>query len=239
MGFVFIEANVKRWGLAPMTGSLAPPPPYGSEQGSILLEGGQHGVQEGQGWGGAWGGRSRSATVRTGRHQVRSPGPQRSSTDISLAQLSLIDSGEDQIIDDVEDVGEGTSLAVSSTLLDLGAPMTAAEALRLVQADSEAPPPGYESPEDDEEGMSYTRDRRRMADYEDEDDEDDADVMGSTSTATPRPGTAFRNRRYEAEDDERSRLLSLDGEDGAREPSPPIPSYDVAVGSVGGSGHER
>ncbi|KAF4121820.1 SPRY protein [Geosmithia morbida] len=37
-GFVFIEANVKKWGLAPVTGSLAPPPPYGSEQGSILLE---------------------------------------------------------------------------------------------------------------------------------------------------------------------------------------------------------
>ncbi|KAK2864946.1 Rsp5p-dependent ubiquitination, sorting of cargo proteins at the multivesicular body [Arthroderma sp. PD_2] len=41
MGFVFIEANVKKWGLAPMTGSLAPPPPYGSEQGSILLEAGR------------------------------------------------------------------------------------------------------------------------------------------------------------------------------------------------------
>ncbi|KAK7910936.1 hypothetical protein PG985_013417 [Apiospora marii] len=40
-GFVFIEANVKKWGLAPMTGSLAPPPPYGSEQGSILLESGR------------------------------------------------------------------------------------------------------------------------------------------------------------------------------------------------------
>lgn len=41
LGFVFIEANVKKWGLAPMTGSLAPPPPYGSEQGSILLESGR------------------------------------------------------------------------------------------------------------------------------------------------------------------------------------------------------
>src|SRR5271154_5920058 len=41
MGFVFIEANVKKWGLAPMTGSLAPPPPYGSEQGIILLEAGR------------------------------------------------------------------------------------------------------------------------------------------------------------------------------------------------------
>ncbi|KAF2665692.1 endosome protein [Microthyrium microscopicum] len=41
LGFVFIEANVKKWGLAPASGSLAPPPPYGSEQGSILLEGGR------------------------------------------------------------------------------------------------------------------------------------------------------------------------------------------------------
>ena len=46
MGFVFIEANVKKWGLAPTTGTLAPPPAYGSERGSILLEAaGQREVQ--------------------------------------------------------------------------------------------------------------------------------------------------------------------------------------------------
>ena len=39
-GFVFIEANVKKWGLAPMVGTLAPPPAYGSERGSILLDSG-------------------------------------------------------------------------------------------------------------------------------------------------------------------------------------------------------
>lgn len=39
-GFVFIEANVKKWGLAPSIGTLAPPPAYGSERGSILLESG-------------------------------------------------------------------------------------------------------------------------------------------------------------------------------------------------------
>lgn len=37
-GFVFIEANVKKWGLAPANGSLAPPPPYGAEQEFVLLE---------------------------------------------------------------------------------------------------------------------------------------------------------------------------------------------------------
>lgn len=38
-GFVFIEANVKKWGLAPVQGNLAPPPPYGRhEQNSLLLE---------------------------------------------------------------------------------------------------------------------------------------------------------------------------------------------------------
>lgn len=41
LGFVYIEANVKKWGLAPQTGSLAPPPPYGVEQGSVLLQGGR------------------------------------------------------------------------------------------------------------------------------------------------------------------------------------------------------
>ena len=57
-GFVFIEANVKKWGLAPMTGTLAPPPAYGSERGSILLDAGygisgQNNSQTGQGGMGA------------------------------------------------------------------------------------------------------------------------------------------------------------------------------------------
>lgn len=39
-GFVYIEANVKKWGLAPAHGSLAPPPPYGAEQDFLLLESG-------------------------------------------------------------------------------------------------------------------------------------------------------------------------------------------------------
>ena len=46
-GFVFIEGNVKKWGLAPMTGTLAPPPRYGREEESILLDSGrQHGQSQ-------------------------------------------------------------------------------------------------------------------------------------------------------------------------------------------------
>lgn len=127
MGFVFIEANVKKWGLAPMTGSLAPPPPYGSEQGSILIESGRDGIREGQGYFGH--GRTHSNQIRLGRPPT-SPGPQRSPTDISLAQLNLIDSRD-------EDAGEGMSTATSThtVLQDTGSPLGLAD----------APPPEYES----------------------------------------------------------------------------------------------
>lgn len=47
-GFVFIEANVKKWGLAPMAGTLAPPPAYGHQMGSILLASAQERFQPSQ-----------------------------------------------------------------------------------------------------------------------------------------------------------------------------------------------
>ncbi|EGS17486.1 uncharacterized protein CTHT_0068130 [Thermochaetoides thermophila DSM 1495] len=102
-GFVFIEANVKKWGLAPMTGSLAPPPPYGAEEDTILLETGtKDGFNSGPYRGHHYSqsaqpyrpgtnqldpGHSRS---RSGNFRVLppvSPGPPRSPTDISLAHL--------------------------------------------------------------------------------------------------------------------------------------------------------
>lgn len=148
LGFVFIEANVKKWGLAPMTGSLAPPPPYGSEQGSILLEGGREGVREGMGGYVAAGlssfvnhGRSSSAQMRLGRHQPTSPGPQRSPTDISLAQLSLISQDED--------VGEGTSSSAAVAA-------AAAIGLGLENLDADAPPE-YESPDGTPERERHVR----------------------------------------------------------------------------------
>ncbi|RMZ90198.1 hypothetical protein DV736_g2569, partial [Chaetothyriales sp. CBS 134916] len=94
LGFVFIEANVKKWGLAPMTGSLAPPPPYGSEQGSILLESGREGVRQPEYQPGH--SRTRSGLARLGLPSGNT-GPQRSPTDISLAQLAHVPSQEVQL----------------------------------------------------------------------------------------------------------------------------------------------
>ncbi|KAF8310549.1 SPRY-domain-containing protein, partial [Clavulina sp. PMI_390] len=48
-GFVHLEANVKKWGLAPSQGTLAPPPAYGSERGSILLQAGGSASPRGMG----------------------------------------------------------------------------------------------------------------------------------------------------------------------------------------------
>ena len=97
-GFVFIEANVKKWGLAPMTGSLAPPPPYGSEQGSILLESGREGGHTPRESGHT---RTRSGLGRLG-FPAGNPGPLRSPTDISLAQLAHIASHPDAEYGDIQ-----------------------------------------------------------------------------------------------------------------------------------------
>jgi hypothetical protein len=130
LGFVFIEANVKKWGLAPMTGSLAPPPPYGSEQGSILLESGRessanlaHRVYQDPTYA------QTSSTVRI--PPAPSPGPVRSPTDISLAPLAHIPSNED--------AGEGSSRAAT----------TNPEQVRLLNPDGleQGPPPEYTSPD--------------------------------------------------------------------------------------------
>jgi hypothetical protein len=128
MGFVFIEGNVKKWGLAPMTGSLAPPPPYGSEQGSILLESGRESAaQISQRV-------YQNANYAASGSSVRippapSPGPARSPTDISLAQLTHIPS--------LEDAGEGSSrFALGDEEANIG----------IDDEEHEAPPPEYSSP---------------------------------------------------------------------------------------------
>jgi hypothetical protein len=164
-GFVFIEANVKKWGLAPVTGSLAPPPPYGSEQGSILLETGtkdgftgSQGQQHSQSLTGtpfnfhgsssntnsnsnlnSHHGRSRSGTFRV--LHPNSPGPVRSPTDISLAHLVPND----------ENGEASNSLSYQQSLHSSehhdGNP------LHLHLEDAANPPPDYASPDhSDREG---------------------------------------------------------------------------------------
>ncbi len=64
-GFVHIEANVKKWGLAPSVGTLAPPPAYGSERGSILLEAGAGTPRAGGAGPLARGGRRSRRSLRT------------------------------------------------------------------------------------------------------------------------------------------------------------------------------
>ncbi|KAF2430941.1 SPRY-domain-containing protein [Tothia fuscella] len=167
LGFVYIEANVKKWGLAPTTGSLAPPPPYGSEQGSILLEGGREGVREGSylpaslqnyGHGHA---RTASAQFRLANRQPTSPGPQRSPTDISLAALSLVDSED-------EDYGEGTSSNAPRVSSFAGDYPNQQQQQRFAfpgeQLGGREEPPEYESPK-----TSPDRERMDTGDFENDD----------------------------------------------------------------------
>ncbi|KAF3770631.1 SPRY-domain-containing protein [Cryphonectria parasitica EP155] len=152
-GFVFIEANVKKWGLAPMTGSLAPPPPYGSEAGSILLESGRK-----DGYNGSQRTHAHSQSVQTyfrpqhqqglephpGHGRTRSgnfrmlsptsPGPARSPTDISLAQLVPND----------DDGGEPSSAAATGPADDA---TTTVPSVGLGLQEPSHPPPEYTSPE--------------------------------------------------------------------------------------------
>ena len=160
-GFVFIEANVKKWGLAPMTGSLAPPPPYGSEQGSILLESSR---KDGAATNAPARGHGHSQSVhtygaqqhvlglpharsRSGNFRVlppTSPGPVRSPTDISLAHLVPTD-----------ETGEpGNPAAATRT----GTEEIPAHGVGLGLRGPLHPPPDYSSPEhsDDEGRRSST-----------------------------------------------------------------------------------
>ncbi|KAG8776506.1 Rsp5p-dependent ubiquitination, sorting of cargo proteins at the multivesicular body [Serendipita sp. 397] len=61
----------EKWGLAPSVGTLAPPPAYGSERGSILLEAG--GMPGRNNAAAGTGGPTAASTRRTGHHRMRRP----------------------------------------------------------------------------------------------------------------------------------------------------------------------
>ena len=212
-GFVFIEANVKKWGLAPVTGSLAPPPPYGSEQGSILLETGtKDGVAGGQGQShrqsvsgspspyhiGSHNTTPQHGRTRSGNFRIlapTSPGPVRSPTDISLAQLVPND-----------EAGEASGIAPSGDEhqeeeYEDGNP------LELHLEDATNPPPDYASPTQSESGS----DRRYSIDSDNTPliHVRDRGRAESSATVVPRPR------------DENS--------EGAQPRHPPVPSYSDAV----------
>ncbi|MCJ1379762.1 Rsp5p-dependent ubiquitination, sorting of cargo proteins at the multivesicular body [Xylographa soralifera] len=190
-GFVFIEANVKKWGLAPMTGSLAPPPPYGSEQGSILLEAGRDGVQAPHGsYPGPGHGRSRSRYGPLGGPM--SPGPVRSPTDISLAQLVHIPSHED--------IGEGTSRsAVANGATNGEQSQISDQDLEVDRQDYSAPPPEYSSPDGS----------RRSSDGSDE----DQPMLRSRSPVPPVPSYDYAIAQDPAQAQEREEDGEQEGQD--------------------------
>ncbi|KAH6626807.1 concanavalin A-like lectin/glucanase domain-containing protein [Chaetomium sp. MPI-SDFR-AT-0129] len=219
-GFVFIEANVKKWGLAPMTGSLAPPPPYGVETDTVLLATGtkdgftssparghqySHSAQlyrhghntpaHGHGHG-----RSRSGNFRM--LSPTSPGPLRSPTDISLAQLVPTDEG-----------GEPSSSGTGRQTHEF----RSSPAGPSIHDPDNRPPPDYTSPEhSDEEG---TESRRTSSDSE------NAPLIRLTRSRGASSATVRSNHS-------RPTLPQTSGP-----PSPPIPTYQDAIRQ--GAGRER
>lgn len=222
-GFNFIEANVKKWGLAPVTGSLAPPPPYGSEQGSILLE---SGTKDGYAPAGQ-GGRTHSQSITSTSYNVRggqsnqnaqhgrtrsgnfrmlpptSPGPVRSPTDISLAQLVPND-----------DNGEASTSA--SQTHQHQQQHHQQNPLNLHLEDATNPPPDYVSPPHSDADVN-----RHGTDTEDE-----APLIrvvnrsrgDSSATVTPRSHASQPVRP---------------------QPQGPVPSYSDAVRDGAGGGMHR
>ena len=177
-GFVFIEANVKKWGLAPITGSLAPPPPYGSEQGSILLETGRDGNHRNHG-DYLVSGQSRSRSGNLGTGPPPSPGPVRSPTDISLAQLSHFSSHQD--------VGVGNSRGAERHVGGFHDSSQYQGASEEAPDNYTAPPPEYSGPN---EFNSLDRSRSHDTLHDDE----STNSVVSSDTSVPSYDTAVGNR---------------------------------------------
>ncbi len=251
-GFVFIEANVKKWGLAPMTGSLAPPPPYGVETDTVLLATGtkdgftstpsrghqhSHSVQlYRQGPNASDPGHTRSRSGSNFRLlSPTSPGPLRSPTDISLAHLVPTDES-----------GEPSTSAAA--LVDAGHPHVHPHphhphdhrsppttiGLGLHDHDNR-PPPEYTSPEhsDAEEDSSSDTSRRNSSDSENAPLIRLTRSRGTSSATIRAPGSNSGSGSGSAGGNGPTPPPAQ----GRGPPSPPIPTYQDAIRQ--GAGRER
>jgi len=199
-----------------MTGSLAPPPPYGSEAGSILLEAGtKDGFTSSQGRGHGYShsvqtysrhgpsgldpGHNRS---RSGNYRVlppTSPGPLRSPTDISLAHLVPAD-----------DSAEASTSAAAAAAPPGGENRPD---IGLGVQDANPPPPEYTSPDHSDAGGS----RRNST------DDENAPLIRLTRSRGGSSATVG--------------AIPPNSRNSQGPPSPPIPSYQDAVQQ--GAGRDR
>ena len=287
-GFVFIEANVKKWGLAPMTGSLAPPPPYGSEAGSILLEQGGGNAQAQRG-GGLEGWQhyqqfgqtpqqqqQRSGHVRRATPMYRpragtgppmplahhpppnSPGPIRSPTEISLAQLVHVDSNqgyvEDGDSDDEgeEDVGEGTSrnpvnLMDQREVMPIGGIRQRGDDEQQQQQYHHQEQPNFQFPQRQQQGQPPPIPEQPIQGEEVPPEEESPPPEytspegsfrrrrsdGSESSAESDPDSTEQHQH--GDEDEQTQFLHHrdddddDGDDDSEAATPPVPSYEAAT----------
>ncbi|KAK4241139.1 hypothetical protein C8A03DRAFT_41436 [Achaetomium macrosporum] len=219
-GYVYIEANVKKWGLAPMTGSLAPPPPYGVEADTVLLETGNKDGFSSQLRGHRYSNSAQfppqgpnasdpgHARSRSGNFRVlppTSPGPLRSPTDISLAHLIPTDDG-----------GEPSNSAATLVHPGQGPNHPAVVGLGLVDVQNQ-PPPEYTSPEhSDSEETNSSRSSS---------DSDNAPLIRLARSRGASLATVRGNNSRSAPPAARG------------PPSPPIPTYQDAIRQ--GAGRHR
>lgn len=149
-GFVFVEANVKKWGLAPASGSLAPPPAYGSERGSILLESGS-----------ALGGSGAGAGTGTVAPPMRRPQLQSSQSRARIEAAGVLV----QIDEDESEGGNGSdySKKVNTTPQHISLSTMSAPTGGM-------PPPHYSSLMDDDRGSSGSGGGRTRSQEESDDE---------------------------------------------------------------------
>jgi hypothetical protein len=237
-GFVFIEANVKKWGLAPMTGSLAPPPPYGVEADTVLLATGtkdgfsnspahshqySHSAQlyrQGPNTSDPGHTRSRSGNFRM--LSPTSPGPLRSPTDISLAHLVPTDDG-----------GEPSSSATALVQAPQGhdhQPTIAG--LGLHPDHDNRPPPEYTSPEHSDAEEEETDTSRRNSS-----DSENAPLIRLTRSRGASLATSSSTARGSNSSNNRPTTAPPPPAQGRGPPSPPIPTYQDAIRQ--GAGRDR